>query len=118
MMPNRLPRAVLFDNDGVLIASEPLHWAAWGELLKEIGLPDSEPQLRAMVGKTAPQILAALLDEHRPGWTSEKYDLEALALRKNDFYLDFTRTRLQAYPGVREGLEWLRAKGIRTAAVS
>lgn len=33
-----LPKAVLFDHDGVLVASEPLHWAAWEALFSEIDL--------------------------------------------------------------------------------
>jgi HAD superfamily hydrolase (TIGR01509 family) len=113
----RRPKAILFDHDGVLVASEPLHWRAWGELLKTIGLPYDEARLRALVGKTAPQILSAFLDEYRPGWSPGEYDLDALALRKNDFYGGIVST-LQAYPGVREGLAWMRKSGIRAAVVS
>ena len=114
----KLPRAILFDNDGVLVASEPLHWAAWGELLREIGLPPCHAELQTLVGRTAPQILALLLDQHRPGWRREDYNLDALALRKNDFYLQTLRKELRANDGVKEGLEWLRTQKIRTAVVS
>lgn len=114
----KLPRAVLFDNDGVLIASEPLHWAAWLRLLEEIGVPGRLEDVASQVGKTGPQIISALLDLHKPGWSRRDYDPDALALRKNDIYLGRVPAELQAYPGVRELLEWLRSQGIRAAVVT
>ena len=118
----QLPKAVLFDHDGVLVASEPLQWEAWGKLLREMGIPYQEEELRVRVGKTAPEILASLLDLHRPGWKPGQgpgeYDLAALSLRKNDFYLESAKTRLRAYPGVPEGLRALRSRGIKTVVVS
>jgi beta-phosphoglucomutase len=113
-----LPRAVLFDHDGVLVASEPLHWAAWGKLARELGLPFHEPDVRSQVGKTGPQIIASLLDKYRPGWTRDQYDPNALAHKKNDYYIADVATKLTTYPGVAEGLRWLRENGVRTAVVS
>ncbi|MCM2277920.1 MAG: HAD family phosphatase [Oligoflexia bacterium] len=114
----KTPRAILFDNDGVLIASEALHWRAWETLLHELKVPYDPAEIRASVGSTAPRILAGILDRHVPGWSAREYDLDALAQRKNDHYLRLAQTELHAYPGVREGLEWLRKKGIATAVVS
>ena len=113
-----LPRAVLFDNDGVLSASEPLHWEAWRKLCVELGLPGDLALIRKQVGRTSPEILRALLDQLRPGWKESDYDFDALSTRKNNFYLEAARQGLSAYPEVREGLQWLRSKGIRTACVS
>ena len=114
----KLPRAVLFDNDGVLIASESLHWAAWGALLEELRIPYRLEDIASQVGKTGPQIMGSLLDLYRPGWKPAEYDLDALALRKNDIYLTRVPTQLRAYPGVRELLAWLRSQGIKTAVVT
>ncbi len=115
---NRLPQAILFDNDGVLIASEPLHWSAWNELLSQLKIPYIESEIRGWVGKTAPEIMVMLLDKHRPGWSKQQFDPHALALQKNDIYLKLAHSQLQAYPGVREGLQWLKEVGIKTAVVS
>ncbi|MGZ3688262.1 MAG: HAD family hydrolase [Bdellovibrionota bacterium] len=112
------PRAILFDNDGVLSESEPLHWEALKRLLTELGLPFDESEIRALVGGTTPQILIALLDKHSAGWKSLGYDVDALALRKNDYYLELAQTKLRTYPGVIEGLQWCRKQGIRTTIVS
>ena len=118
----KLPKAVLFDHDGVLVASEPLQWEAWGKLLREMGIPYHEEDLRKRVGKTAPEILATLLDQYRPDWKEGdgpgEYNLAQLSLRKNDFYLESARTRLRAYPWVPEGLQSLRAHGVKTVVVS
>jgi HAD superfamily hydrolase (TIGR01509 family) len=115
----KLPRAILFDNDGVLVSSEPRHRAAWGRLLGDLGLPYFEEELAAMAGRTAPKILAHLLDKYNPGWKPAQFDLDALVLRKNDYYLESLRTQgLPAYPGVPETLTWLRQNGVRTAVVS
>ena len=113
-----LPQAILFDNDGVLIESEPLHWRAWTQLLEELDLPAREKDLQALVGRTGPQILGSLLDRYRPGWSPREYDLDALALRKNDHYLRAIPAELRLYPGVREGLEWLNEQGIKVAIVT
>jgi beta-phosphoglucomutase len=114
------PKAILFDHDGVLVASEPMHGAAWEVLMKELGLPEPEDLLRAriqtMIGKTAPQILTGLLDEFEPGWDPAR--LPELVQRKNDIYLEEARKGLQPYPGVREGLTLLRELGIKAAVVS
>jgi HAD superfamily hydrolase (TIGR01509 family) len=114
----RLPRAILFDHDGVLVRSEPLHWKAWREVLRELGLPYVESEIQTMVGFTAPQIMSSILDKYRPGWDAQTYDVHALAKAKNDRYLVSAQTELQTYPGVRELLTWLRSTGIKTAVVS
>lgn len=36
---NPMLRAVIFDLDGLLVDSNPLHYRAWGEILRGIGLP-------------------------------------------------------------------------------
>ncbi|MGK5085983.1 HAD family phosphatase [Bdellovibrionota bacterium FG-2] len=113
-----LPQAILFDHDGVLAASEPLHWSAWEALLAELGIPYNNAEMRSFIGKTAPEILVTLLNRHNPGWDASKYNVIQLAGRKADLYLELSRTQLQTYPGVQEGLQWLKSERIKTAVVS
>jgi HAD superfamily hydrolase (TIGR01509 family) len=113
-----LPRAILFDHDGTLVASEPLHWAAWGSLLAELEIPYVEAALQKMVGMTAPEIMTTLLDRYKPGWKAPDYDVHELAQKKNEHYLKHAELNLTTYPGVREGLKWCHAHGIKTAVVS
>lgn len=115
----KLPRAILFDNDGVLVTSEPRHRAAWGRMLIELGLPYSEEEMASMAGGTAPKIMTALLNKYRPGWDPAQYDVDALVLRKNDYYLDsLKKDGMDPYPGVRECLIWLKEQGVAIAVVS
>lgn len=117
-MTVKRPKGILFDNDGVLISSEELHLMAWKEMLFRMGLPYENVVWNRYVGKPAPLIMAALLDEFKPGWNRADYDLEKLSVEKNDIYLEIAKTQLAPYPGVREGLEWLKSQGIRVAVVS
>lgn len=112
------PKAILFDNDGVLVSSEPLHLEAWQVLLPELGIPYDPADIHPFVGTTGPRVMAGILDKHRPGWKPEHFDIEALALKKNDIYLEFVRQKLSPAPGVVEGLKWLRSQGIRSAVVT
>ena len=112
------PKAILFDNDGVLVSSEPLHLEAWQVLLPELGIPYDPADIHPFVGTTGPRVMAEILDKHRPGWKPEQFNLEALALRKNDIYLEIVRTKLTQAPGVLDGLKWLRSLGVKTAVVT
>jgi beta-phosphoglucomutase len=116
--PVTRPRAILFDHDGVLVASEPLHWAAWEGLTKEIGIPFDENLVRGAVGKTAPEIISLIVRLSRPEWTPSSEQIQAWVNRKNEIYLEEAKAGLKPYPGVREGLEWLRANQIKTGVVS
>lgn len=112
------PQAVLFDYDGVLVASDPIHLSAWMQLLAELNLPSDKKIIQEGIGKTAPEIIRQILDLHQPGWDPVKYDVHQLAVRKNDCYLEFAKKALQVYPGVIPGLQWLRSQNIKTAIVS
>ncbi len=112
------PHAVLFDYDGVLVASDTIHLSAWMQLLDELQLPSDQKIIQERIGQTAPEIIRQILDLYRPGWNPGEYDLDALALRKNDFYLGFAQNQLQAYPGVHDGIRWLQSQNIKTAVVS
>lgn len=112
------PKAILFDHDGVLVSSELLHFRAWQKLLKELALPWDKIDFHGMVGRPAPLILESLLHQFKPGWSRDQYDVDALALRKNDYYLEMAHSELEPYDGVREGLEWAKNVGIKCAVVS
>ncbi len=112
------PRAVLFDYDGVLVASEPIHLSAWMQLLDELHMPGNLDVIKNLVGKTAPEILRQIFLKYRPEHTPSPEELQDLAQRKNEFYIASMNTGLTTFPGVFEGLEWLKANQVRAAVVS
>ena len=102
---------MLFDLDGVLADTEPLHWAAYREVLLELGVD---------VG----------LEEYRhkfisrgggPEYAVEAYGLpitaDELRARKLPRYLDRLRRGVPPRPGARAALERLRG-GWRTAVAT
>ena len=104
-------RGVLFDLDGVLADTEPLHWAAYREVLLELGVD---------VG----------IDEYRhrfisrgggPEYAVEQYRLpitaDELRERKLPRYLALLRRGVQPRPGARAALERLRG-GYHTAVAT
>ncbi len=88
------------------------------QLLDELKLPKSLDVIKGLVGKTAPEILRQILTLHRPGHEPSHDELQSLAQRKNEIYIASMEKQLVTYPGVFEGLEWLKEKGIQTAVVS
>lgn len=108
---------MLFDIDGTLADSDPLHFAAFQEILVEAGFdgghPIDEAFFRASIsGRHNPEIAADLF----PEWTEE---------RRVAFYTDkearFRRlagTKLRRTEGLTEWIEWLQGRGVRMAAVT
>lgn len=110
------PRAVLFDFDGVLVDSEPIHHEAWSEALAPLGVHlSAEVYLERFTGiedRGAIEWLASV----NPAHTFEA--LWATFPRKQELFLE----RMLAEPLVPESstklLEQLKLEGYRVAVVS
>ncbi|MGS3176094.1 HAD family hydrolase [Aeromonas sanarellii] len=74
--------ALIFDMDGTLVDSMPLHLDAWEQTSAEFGLPFDRAQLNEYGGIPTRKIVAMLAEQH--GLT---IDVEAFALRKVALYL-------------------------------
>lgn len=108
-------RGLLFDLDGVLVNTNPLHARAWQELAEELGIPFTPADYEAFLGISRAQCLEILLKKgNRSLSESEK---ERLCTRKNDRYREMigTLTPAALLPGVSEFLRVARAEGYRTA---
>lgn len=110
------PRAVLFDFDGVLVDSEPIHHVAWSAALAPLGIHlSAELYLERFIGiedRGAIEYLASTQTAH----TFD--DLWATFPRKQQIFLE----RMLAEPLVPESstklLEQLKAEGYGLAVVS
>lgn len=59
--------AILFDFDGVLVDSEPIHWECWQEILKPFGIPlDWEHYSENCIGISDRQMVAFLCEQIQP----------------------------------------------------
>jgi beta-phosphoglucomutase family hydrolase len=59
------PQALIFDCDGTLADTMPLHWQAWQEIVGRYGLDFSEERFYALGGVPSRDILKMLSDEQR-----------------------------------------------------
>ncbi len=108
-------KAVLFDFDGVVVQSEPLHKKTFMEILSPYGVSVSDERWYSeFAGTGSRHIFEVLLKEY-----GIREDVSAMVERRKGIYESRVRGgELKEMPGVREFLRALRALGIRTAIVS
>ena len=102
--------AVLFDMDGTLIDSMPLHHRSWQLWHAELGLAfDEAGFFEATAGRTNLEILIDLF----PG--KPRAELDALAWRKEELYREIAATELQLIAGADVVCAAARARGLKLA---
>lgn len=106
--------AVIFDMDGVLIDSEPLHYRTDLILLEQLGIPVQSSYLDRFVGMTNPEMWTTIVSEW--GITrdideilAEQLELKLTLLEDGDW---------PALPGAAELAEYLAAERIPLAVAS
>lgn len=108
-------RGVLFDFDGVIVQSEPLHMRTFMEILAPYGVNVSEERwYREFAGTGSRSIFERLIREY-----GIPESIEDLVERRKALYEAYVRSgMLKTTPGVREFLLSLRKEGIKCAIVS
>lgn len=105
-------KALIFDMDGTLVHSDPIHLRAFAEVLEPQGVTINEQVYHStIIGRTNPSIFASLL----PHLGVEEH--EAFA---NEKEAAFRRLALDLEPlaGLIEVLDWAKAQGIKIALVT
>ena len=98
-LPARSFRAYLFDCDGTIVDSMPLHYIAWKRALAEWNCVFEEPLFYGWGGRPVTEIIAAL--NQRDGLNMP---VDVVARRKEDFYLELL-PQIKAIPEVVEHIE-------------
>ncbi|MED4126837.1 HAD family phosphatase [Shouchella miscanthi] len=102
-------KAFIFDMDGVIINSEPLHFAVEAELAKEKGITLKEGELESYVGTRADEMWSSLKAEHQAD-----FDVDTLLQEANEKKLAYLRdANMEPIDGIRELLEQLKEKGYK-----
>ncbi len=109
-------KAVLIDLDGTLLDTVPDLADAANAMLAELGrLTLPQDTIRDFVGKGIPNLVGRCLGY--PGESEAADAREALAVFKRHYaVVNGRKTRI--YPGVLEGLQAMRAAGLKTACVT
>lgn len=105
-------RALIFDLDGTLAHTDPLHYRAWCDSLEPYGIEMDEAEYaRRVSGRHNPEIIAELL----PHLDDE--EATEFAKAKEARFRELAPT-LEALPGVHELLDRAREAGLRLGLVT
>jgi len=112
------PRMVLFDLDGTLIDSVPDLAFCVDEMMKALDLPvRGEAAVRNWVGNGVERLVERALTNDLNGKPDAVLFAQALPIFKQ-LYSDNTSGRSFLYPGVKEGLEYVKTLGLRMGCVT
>lgn len=106
-------RAVLFDMDGTLVDSEPIHHRAMDDVMRAEGIVLPEGFDEACTGMSIERVHARIL-QHAP---QLRLDLQALARAKNEAFLA-RRREIAWRPGAADAVEAVLGLGLAMAVVS
>jgi len=100
--------AVIFDFDGVIVDTEPLHYAAFQRLLEPLGLGFSwEEYVETYMGFDDRDAFLEAFKAH--GTALSAADLQSLIDRKAGLFQEIIRDGISAYPGVVDLIRSIRA---------
>jgi HAD superfamily hydrolase (TIGR01509 family) len=104
--------AMLYDLDGTIVNTDPLHYQVWQELLRDVGLQiDEEFYLAHMSGRLNPEIVQELLPELSLEAVGQFSELKEARFRE-------LATELTPLPGLLNAIAWANARGLKQAVVT
>lgn len=109
-------QGVIFDVDGVLVDTVPLHYRAWKRMFTERGFEFDQHIYRLQVdGKNRAEGVRSVMVDG----SNEEVDVDAAAAQKQAYYLaELETTTLDPFPDAKEFLAALDDAGVRVAAAS
>ena len=100
-------KAIVFDFDGVIVDSEPLHYKAFVGIVREKGLDFTyEEYALKYIGYDDRDAFRAMLTEIDVGPVDER-DVQALGQRKRKLFADVVNQGVREFPGVRAFIDHL-----------
>jgi beta-phosphoglucomutase family hydrolase len=112
LIPERDFGGYIFDCDGTLADTMPLHFRAWTRLVTELGGAFPEEYFYQLGGKPTVQILQLLVDEQG----LEIDDLHAAAKRKEEYFLAMIDEVKPIEPVLRIARQWYGTKPLGVAS--
>lgn len=108
-------KAVLFDMDGVIIDSEPIHYKLEREFFGELGIRVGDLEHSSYVGATSRYMWSKIIQKH-----NLDYPLEELIEKERKNYIDYLTSQENVEPmrGVIKFIKELYGNGIKLALAS
>lgn len=104
--------AILYDLDGTIVNTDPLHYQVWQELLRESGIKIDEQYYQAeMSGRLNPEILLKLMPDLSPAGIEQYSELKEARFRS-------AAIALTPMPGLLDTVAWAAAQGLKQAVVT
>ena len=114
----RRPRMILIDVDGTLVDSVPDLAYCVDELMKALGRPvHGEAKVRNWVGNGVERLVRRALIGQLDGEPADEDYARAYPIFL-DLYAENTSKRSRLYPGIREGIDWLKSEGYLLGCVT
>lgn len=104
-------KALVFDMDGVIIDSEPIHTELTLDILKELGVIPSQSEIYEFTGVRNEEMWATLIERHSISATVE----ELLARQKASIISRFINDKLEPIDGILDLLRAAKRKGLKIA---
>lgn len=110
-----LPKACIFDLDGVIVDTVPAHFVAWKAMADELGIPFTEVDNEQLKGVSRTESMRRILA--MGGMTKSNIEIEEMTTKKNHIYVEIISkmTPDDILPGVVEFLDLLDANKIDVA---
>jgi beta-phosphoglucomutase family hydrolase len=106
-------QGLIFDMDGVIVDSEPLHLLAYQELFGGCGLPYTAEQNSEFLGCKDLHMCEILIERHKLPWTAPD-----MVLRKEEILTGLLQSQAAARSGLYEILERAKSLNIPRAIAS
>src|SRR5439155_25510893 len=106
-------KALIFDMDGVLVDSEPLHLLAYQELMQEFGVNYTEEDNKEFLGRTDLYLAQTMADRHGINLPAQE-----IVLRKEAILARLMKDEAKIRPGVMDLLQTAKSLGLPMAVAS
>ena len=105
-------KAVLFDLDGTLANSDPLHFKIWQEILEKQGIEMDHAAYKAKIsGRHNPEIIQAFFPDYSVAESEELAEFKEEEFRQR-------ATQLQPLTGVMDMINWVENQQLKKAVVT
>lgn len=109
-------RAVLFDMDGVVTDTMPIHFDSWRAVFEPYGVTVSKMDVYIREGLKSPQMARQIAADKSRSFSD--IEIENIVTKKSALFERTAGDKAQAFEGVKETLKMLRGNGIKTALVT